>query len=109
MHLPAWGYSHRQRRSGDSNCPVTGNPQPGSTLTIAYKGATGFLEVAALRSFIDSYIGGRGDVRSMEGMLQQICQACADALSADVKLTSHSLIQPSQIRRVTCYAFPVQK
>lgn len=87
-------------------CPVTGNPQPGSTITIASKGTKEFLEVAALRSFVDSYIGGRNDVRSMEGMLQEIAQACANFLKVDVKLTSELLINPAQVMKITCYAFP---
>lgn len=87
-------------------CPISGNPQPGSTITIAYRGTKGFLEVAALRSFIDSYVGGKGEVRSMEGMLQEIAQACADILRVDVKLSSHLIIEPRQIMRVKCFAFP---
>lgn len=87
-------------------CPVSGNPQAGSTITIAYRGTKGFLEVAALRVFVDSYIGGKGEVRSMEGMLQEIAQACADILKVDVKLSSNLIIEPKQIMRVTCYAFP---
>jgi len=87
-------------------CPMTGNPQWGSTVTIAYEAKKGFLEVASLRAFVDSYIGGKGDVRSMEGMLQEIAQACADILEADVILTSNLVIEPRQIMRVTCYAFP---
>jgi NADPH-dependent 7-cyano-7-deazaguanine reductase QueF len=88
-------------------CPISGNPQPGSTITISYRGYEGFLEVASLRHFIDSYVGGKGEVRSMEGMLQEIAQACATRLLIDVKLTSHLIIEPSQIMKITCYAFPL--
>jgi NADPH-dependent 7-cyano-7-deazaguanine reductase QueF len=87
-------------------CPVTKNPLRFSTITIAYKGYKGFLEVVSLKAFIDSYIGGKGNIRSMEGMLQDIAQSCADILKVDVKITSNLLIYPSQIMRVTCYAFP---
>lgn len=86
-------------------CPISGNPQPGSTITISYEGNEGFLEVASLRTFIDSYVGGKGEVRSMEGMLQEIAQACADTLGVQVTLKSNLLIDPKQIMRVTCYGF----
>jgi len=90
----------------DAMCPVTGNPLKGSTLTIKYRGAHGFLEVASLREFVDSYKGGKGDVRSIEGMLQEIAQACSDVLKVDVQLSSFLQIVPSQVMRITCYAFP---
>jgi NADPH-dependent 7-cyano-7-deazaguanine reductase QueF len=88
-------------------CPVSGNPQEGSGILISYKGTDGFLEVAALKAFVESYRGGKGDVRSMEGMLQEIAQSCADVLGVDVKLCSFLRIEPEQIMKITCYAFPV--
>lgn len=97
---------HEHILSFSGCCPITGNPQKGSTLTISYKGSTHFLEVAALRALVDSYIGGKGDVRSMEGMLQEITQVCADILRVDVKLSSVLLIEPEQTMKITCYAFP---
>ena len=87
-------------------CPVSGNPRDGSRVRISYKGKDGFLEVAALRAFVESYRGGKGEVRSMEGMLQEIAQVCADCLQVDVKLAALLLIEPEQMMRVTCYAFP---
>jgi 7-cyano-7-deazaguanine reductase len=87
-------------------CPISGNPLPGSTITIEYEGQEAFLEVASLRSFVDSFVGGKDDIRSMEGMLQEIAQACADILEVHVKLLSDLQINPGQIMRVTCYAFP---
>jgi hypothetical protein len=38
----------------------------------------------------------------MEGMLQEIAQACANATGADVP---HLVLEPRQIMKVTCYAF----
>jgi hypothetical protein len=38
--------------------------------------------------------------------LQEIAQSCADVLKVDVKLTSELVIEPRQIMRITCYAFP---
>jgi NADPH-dependent 7-cyano-7-deazaguanine reductase QueF len=89
-------------------CPISRNPRPGSTISIIYKGRAGFLEVASLRAFIYSYVGGKGEVRSMEGMLQEIAQSCADILGVDVKVFSDLNIDPSQKMRVTCYAFPAK-
>lgn len=89
-------------------CPVTGNPLCGSTISIKYRGEKGFLEVASLRTFVNSYAGGKGSVRSMEGMLQEIAQACADVLEVDVVLSSYLRIEPNQNMKVTCYAFPAQ-
>src|ERR1700758_1223969 len=99
-------FTHHEHELGlPACCPVSGNPRPGSTITISYEGNEGFLEVASLRAFIDSYVGGKGDVRSMEGMLQEIAQACAEVLKVQVTLKSNLLIEPGQIMRVTCYAF----
>lgn len=85
-------------------CPISQNPRPGSEITISYKGNAGFLEVASLRRYVHSFVGGKGDIRSMEGMLQEIAQSCANALGVDVRLTSNLVIEPSQIMRVKCYA-----
>jgi len=54
----------------ESCCPVSYNPQPGSFIAITYEPADKILEVASLRRYVDSYRGGRGSVRSMEGMIQ---------------------------------------
>jgi hypothetical protein len=87
-------------------CPVSGNPQEGSGILISYKAEANFLEVAALKAFIETYRGGKGEIRSMEGMLQEIAQECSNALEVDVKLYAFLRIEPEQIMKVTCYAFP---
>jgi NADPH-dependent 7-cyano-7-deazaguanine reductase QueF len=97
---------HEHRLEISNICPVTGNPNHGSRIYISYKGYKGFLEVASLRRFVDSYRGGKGEVRSMEGMLQEIAQSCADVLGVDVKLVGDLIISPAQNLKVTCYAFP---
>lgn len=66
-----------------------------------------FLEVASLRAYVDSYIGGRGDVRSMEGMIQQIAQDCANAAESRVTCRASLNIAPNQSMRVRCVAHPV--
>jgi NADPH-dependent 7-cyano-7-deazaguanine reductase QueF len=97
---------HEHRLEISNYCPVTQNPNPGSRLHIFYKGKNGFLEVASLHKFVTSYRGGKGEVRSMEGMLQEIAQCCSDVLRVEVKLIGDLIISPSQYMKVTCYAFP---
>jgi len=64
------------------------------------------LEVASLRAFIDSYQGGRGEVRSMEGMIQEITQACADVLNVYVRVEADLYIKPFQRMFLKCQACP---
>ena len=84
-----------------SMCPVSGNPQPGSQITIAYTPAACFLEVYSVASYLDRYIGGwRRDgiiIRDMEQTIQTIASDCARALgvavdvSADLVLDSQTM------------------
>jgi hypothetical protein len=100
---------HQHGVSFHDTCPVSHNPRQGSGLTVIYKGADTFLEVASLRALVDSYCGGRGEVRSMEGMIQEIAQKCADVLQVQVEVTTFLLLDPDQIMRLKCYAFPHEK
>jgi 7-cyano-7-deazaguanine reductase len=85
-------------------CPISGNPQPGSTLTIRYEPRERILEVAALRAYIDSYVGGHDGVRSMEGMIQQIAADVAAAVSVNVCVEADLIIEPGQRMRLKCAA-----
>lgn len=87
-----------------SCCPVTQNPQPGSKLRIEYRPEELILEVASLRAYVDSYVGGRGDVRSMEGMIQQITQDCANTVRVTVHATATLFIEPNQEMELQCSA-----
>lgn len=87
-------------------CPVSGNPQPGSKLTISYEPQDVILEVAALRTYLDSYQGGKGEVRSMEAMIQQITQDCANSLGLYVKVKADLVIEPGQRMKLKCVGFP---
>jgi NADPH-dependent 7-cyano-7-deazaguanine reductase QueF len=87
-----------------SACPVSRNPQPGSRITIRYRPRSLVLEVAALREYIDSYVGGRGEVRSMEAMIQQIAVDCAVSVGVAVTVVAELLIAPEQRMRVECEA-----
>jgi NADPH-dependent 7-cyano-7-deazaguanine reductase QueF len=85
-------------------CPMSGNPQAGSVLSIKYRPTALILEVASLRAYIDSYKGGRGDIRSMEGMIQAVTQDCANAARVDVTTIADLIINPNQRMVLECSA-----
>lgn len=85
-------------------CPISGNPLAGSVIEIEYRVDELILEVAALRAYVDSYQGGRGDVRSMEGMCQQITQDCANTVQTMVHTRAILKIAPEQEMIVECAA-----
>jgi 7-cyano-7-deazaguanine reductase len=78
-------------------CPVSGNPQPGSELVIRYRPGTNVLELYALDRYVRSFVGGRGEVRSMETMIQQIAQDCAGVLGVRVRVRAVLVLQPSSM------------
>lgn len=70
-------------------CPVSGNPQPGSTIEVWYTASAWFLEIETLGEYISSYIGGRPMangkmIRDMEQTIQQIAQDCAVSVEVPV-------------------------
>ena len=92
-------------------CPVSGNPQRGSTIEITYTPQGRLLEVAALRAYVDSFQGGKnlpdGDyIRSMEGAIQQITRDCTEALKATTTVTATLLIKPEQRMILLCTHTP---
>lgn len=62
------------------------------------------LEVASLREYVDSYKGGKGDIRSMEGMIQQITQDCANAVKTVCHVRAELVIEPNQEMILDCSA-----
>lgn len=86
-------------------CPISGNPLAGSVIEIEYRADKHLLEVEALRAYVDDYRGGRGDVRSMEGMIQQITQDCANTLQCAVRVTARLSIAPEQRMVLECSAY----
>lgn len=87
-------------------CPVTKNPQPGSYIRIRYRPWWEILEVQSLHDYIKEYIGGRLDVRSMEGMIQNIAQDCANAAAVSVRVKAKLILQPPQTMKLICTAYP---
>lgn len=85
-------------------CPMTKNPQPGSFIRIRYRPANFILEVQSLHDYIKEYIGGRLDVRSMEGMIQNIAQDCANASGVKVRVKAKMILNPPQTMKLICAA-----
>jgi len=86
-------------------CPISHNPA-GGHIEISYTPADRILEVASLRNYVDSYKGGKGEVRSMEGCIQAITQDCADTVRVCVVVSTDLYINPLQGMRLKCTAFP---
>jgi NADPH-dependent 7-cyano-7-deazaguanine reductase QueF len=85
-----------------SCCPVSGNPQPGSTITLSYSACDTFLEVYSLRKYIESYIGGREAIRDMEGMVQAIATDCAAMLGVTVLAYADIVLQRGDRMVIIC-------
>jgi len=97
---------HRLRLDLPGCCPVSGNPRPGSTLTLSYRPGETVLEVFSLHAYVESFIGGRGEVRSMEAMIQTITAEAAKALGVPVVGIADLVLFPSQEMRLVCRARP---
>lgn len=87
-------------------CPITKNPQPGSYIRIRYRPKNLLLEVQSLHDYIKEYVGGRLDVRSMEGMIQNIAKDCANTLGVKVKVKCNLVIIPLQKMKLECTGYP---
>jgi NADPH-dependent 7-cyano-7-deazaguanine reductase QueF len=85
-------------------CPMSGNPLDGSFIEITYQPDKLILEVASLRSFVDSYKGGKGEIRSMEGMIQDITRICANTVRVMVHSVAMLNINPGQSMKLECAA-----
>lgn len=87
-------------------CPISGNPQPGSTITISYRPKDKFLEVYSLRNYIDEFIGGHEGVRDMEGMIQKIASDCCQTLGVYVRVDAQIILQDGDQMRLVAKARP---
>lgn len=90
-------------------CPVSGNPQPGSVLTVRYVARDWFLEIETLGAYIESYVGGRSIgrdlIRDMEQTVQQIALDCAASVEVQVVVVADLKIadDPGERARVRDY------
>jgi NADPH-dependent 7-cyano-7-deazaguanine reductase QueF len=89
-----------------SACPVSGNPQAGSFLMLAYTPKACFLEVYSLRKYLESYVGGREGIRDMEGMIQAIAQDCANAIGVNVLAGAYINLQRWDGMRLFAWGLP---
>ena len=88
-------------------CPVSKNPQPGSTLTLRYRARERVLEVYSLKQYIQQFVGGHPDgTRNMEAMIQNIAQTCANLLGTPVRACADLELMPYQKMRLVCTAKP---
>lgn len=75
-------------------CPRSGNPQPGSTITVRYKPLGWCLEVYSLAALLRLFVGGFPGAgpypaeRNMEGMIRLLAQMAADALGVSVSVVA---------------------
>ena len=74
-------------------CPVSGEPQPGSTLSISYEAGNVLLETKALRRYLETFAGdNQHGVRDLEQAVQRIAQECANALTVAVTVAAHYIL-----------------
>jgi NADPH-dependent 7-cyano-7-deazaguanine reductase QueF len=71
-------------------CPISGEPQASSTITVRYEAGACLLETKALRHYLESFAGeNEYGVRDLEEAVQVIAQACADVLLVQVVARAH--------------------
>ena len=74
-------------------CPISSEPQPGSTITISYNAGALLLETKALRQYLASFAGENPhSVRDLEEAAQVIAQQCADLLLTSVHIHAAYLL-----------------
>lgn len=92
-------------------CPVSGNPQPGSTVEISYRSEDWCLEVYSLQHTVQKFVGGWPGTerypadRNMEGMVRLLAQMCADALCAQVTVRAQLVLDAGEMELIA-YAYP---
>jgi len=86
-------------------CPITGNPQPGSTVTVTYLPGPKLLELYALTDYVRGYIGHQ-TIRDIEHFAQTLAQDCADQLGVAVSVRTHFVLDIDQIVQLRIRARP---
>lgn len=77
-------------------CPVSGNPLPGSRLTVCYMPEAIVFPVENLATFVAEYVDGHGtrNVRNMEEMIQDLAVRVRDEVGVSVRAVAALIIQP---------------
>ena len=86
-------------------CPVTGNPQYGSTVTLTYIPGARLLELYSLTEYVHSFVG-HNTVRDIEHFAQTLAQSCADALGVSVCLRAHFVLNIDQVLKLRIKCTP---
>ena len=92
-------------------CPVSGNPQAGSTVEISYRAEDWCLEVYSLQHTVQRFVGGWPGTerypadRNMEGMIRLLAQMCADALGTQVTVRAQLVLDAGGME-IHAYAYP---
>ncbi|GAB4124400.1 MAG: hypothetical protein Fur005_34190 [Roseiflexaceae bacterium] len=89
-------------------CPISGEPQTGSTLRISYQAAALLLETRALRRYLASFAGENPHgVRDLEEAAQRIALDCANAVGVAVTVSAdYRLAQGSMLVQVVAHPSP---
>jgi hypothetical protein len=77
-------------------CPISGNPLPGSKLTVCYQPHDVVFPVEELASFVSEYVDGHPsrNVRNMEEMIQDLAVRVRDVVKVPVRAFADLIIQP---------------
>lgn len=77
-------------------CPVSGNPLPGSKVTVCYFPAGVVFPVEDLEAFISEYVGGHAAraIRNMEEMIQDLAIRVEEVVRVPVRVYADLVIQP---------------
>lgn len=75
-------------------CPVSANPAAGSVVTICYRPDGIVFPVEDLVDMINGYVGGRGEVRNMEEMIQDIASRVSTIVRVPVRAIANLNIIP---------------
>jgi 7-cyano-7-deazaguanine reductase len=86
-----------------SQCPKTGNPVTGSTLTITYVPGEQLLELYSLNEYVASFTGSN-EVRDLELLTQVVARDCFDVLGVDVSVVGKYLLNIGQTVICECHS-----
>jgi NADPH-dependent 7-cyano-7-deazaguanine reductase QueF len=82
-------------------CPMSSEPQEGSTIAVSYDAGTTLLETKALRRYLESFAGENPhSVRDLEEAAQRIALDCAAALGVAVTVTADYFLAIGAMRVV---------
>jgi 7-cyano-7-deazaguanine reductase len=101
---PAVAMVQRHEVALPAMCPVSGNPQPGSSLTLSYRPNGWCVEVYSLDQILGRFVGGwRGTERypaerNMEGAVALIARMVADAVGVPVRFRARLVLDASPLR-----------